>query len=94
MEVILTSPTILWIKRAYQRGPNKMNIKNKFKKPCRVMVNQPSTLQPYYKLHGRYGIAHTEECGITYIHFTEGALHSQQIDVGALDIIKISGAED
>lgn len=52
-----------------------------FKRPQRVWVNAPSTLQVYHKLHGRVGIAVLDQASEqVYIYFTEGSVVSQQID--------------
>jgi hypothetical protein len=51
------------------------------KRMARKWINQPSTLQPYHKLHGKNVLydPNTEE-----VWFTEGNLISSQIDPLAL----------
>lgn len=58
-----------------------MNLSD-FKLPCRVWINQPSTLQPMHKYHGMRGIAMTDpsQSDAVRIYFTEGNLLSMQID--------------
>lgn len=56
----------------------------------RYWVTQPSTLQPYHKLHGRRVLARIEhergETDLGYVdaYFTEGTVLSQRIHVSAL----------
>jgi hypothetical protein len=51
-----------------------------FKRPTRVWINSPSTLQPYNKFHGKTGIAHTCENGDTTIYFSTGNYSSMIIN--------------
>ena len=64
--------------------------------PCRAWVNQPSTLQPYHKLHGRRGIA--VPCSyderLARLYFVDGSVESTMINTLALEIVKLSSAED
>lgn len=53
------------------------------KKPLRVFVNQPSTLQPFHHLNQQRGIAVLEDEQVR-IYFTEGDVFSQFIDPIAL----------
>jgi hypothetical protein len=52
--------------------------------PQRVWINNPSTLQPHNKLHGKVGIAmldtHDKTGEGIVIYFTEGAMHSMVIN--------------
>jgi len=50
-----------------------------FKKPTRVWINQPSTLQPLHEMHGKTAIAMTEPNGFTSIYFEKGDVHSMRI---------------
>lgn len=50
----------------------------------RMWVNQPSTLQPYHKLHGARVLGVHEYESTFRIYFTEGAVVSQQILACAL----------
>ena len=60
-----------------------------FSRPSRVWVNQPSTLQPDYDLHGRVGIAVRDvwddsDSPFVTIYFTEGPVHSRRIHTMSL----------
>lgn len=61
-----------------------------FKKPKRVWINSPSTLQPYHKWHGKVGIAiqdvHKSGAKDIVIYFTEGDIHSMIINPLYLDV--------
>ena len=62
-------------------------MKKKFKKyPKRVWINQPSTLQPFHKLHGKVGIAvdNTDNDNTVTVCFTEGNLQSTIVPVNAI----------
>lgn len=63
-------------------------------RPRRVWINQPSTLQPHHKLHGKYAIAIPEEGPVCDIHFTEGDVHSMRIQKLCISVVKLSSAED
>jgi hypothetical protein len=61
----------------------------------RVYINQPSKSQKCHKYHGKYGIAVPCEIeNMSYVHFTEGPVFSMLMDNNALDVVKISSAED
>ena len=51
------------------------------KRMIRKWINQPSTLQPYHKLHGVRVLFDPDN---NIVYFTEGAVISQQIDPLAL----------
>jgi hypothetical protein len=51
-----------------------------FKKPTRVWVNAPSTLQSAHQFHGRVGIALTDKYDQTMLYFTEGDIHALIVD--------------
>jgi hypothetical protein len=58
----------------------------KHTRPYRAWINQPSTLQPHHKLHGRRCIA-VDECDkYATIYFTDGERISMQIDRQCLSI--------
>ena len=57
-----------------------------FKTPTRVWVNQPSIHQTYNKLHGRVGIAYTDN-GVTNIYFEKGDLITMEIDPNCLETL-------
>jgi hypothetical protein len=60
-----------------------MNLNSDFKKPRRVWVNAPSTLDIYHKYHGKIGIAvFTPDLsqGHIVVYFTEGEVLGQEID--------------
>jgi hypothetical protein len=61
-----------------------MNIADFKHFPQRVWINNPSTLQPHNKLHGKVGIAVLKVHSTGYeeisIYFTEGEVHSMVID--------------
>lgn len=63
-------------------------------RPVRVWINQPSTLQPDHRLHGKKGIAIPEEGKFVDIHFTDGLVHSMRIAKLSLSVYKLSSAED
>ena len=52
--------------------------------PKRVWINNPSTLQPHHKLHGRVGIGvykkHKAGAEEVSVYFTEGELHSIMVN--------------
>lgn len=52
--------------------------------PQRVWINNPSTLQPHHKIHGKVGIGvyklHSTGYEEISIYFTEGKVHSIVID--------------
>jgi hypothetical protein len=59
----------------------------------RAWVNQPSTLQPLHKLHGKYCIVHdTGENSVT-LYFTEGDLHSTTALRQCISRVYLSAAE-
>lgn len=60
-----------------------------FRKPRRVWVNQPSTLQPYHNYHGKKGIAvdnKDNSLGHVTLYFVESETLSMSIDPKALSL--------
>lgn len=51
-----------------------------FTTPTRVWINALSTLQPPHKYHGKTGIAHTNEKGVTRVYFEKGNVYSMEIN--------------
>lgn len=56
------------------------------RKPFRVWVNQPSTLQTYHKLHGQRFLAVHEYDDTFSIYYLSGEMWSQQITRAALSL--------
>lgn len=56
-----------------------MNL-NKFKRPTRVWINQPSGLQPLHKYHGEVVTAWEEPTGDVSIYFNKGDVHSMRVN--------------
>jgi hypothetical protein len=54
-----------------------------YPRPYRAWINQPSTLQAHYHLHGQRVIAH-QQGAVTCIYFLDGVIESQLIDPTAL----------
>jgi hypothetical protein len=61
---------------------------NKFLKPTRVWINQPSTLQANHLLHGKVGLALDEkgDTEVTTIWFVDGPVFSQRIHKKSLSL--------
>jgi hypothetical protein len=68
----------------------------KYKKPTRVIINQPSTSQTFHNLHGIHGIAIAENVNPDYrqevkdiitVYFVEGSILSIKINKLCLDAI-------
>lgn len=53
-------------------------------RPRRVWINQPSTSQPFHRLHGTRALAVRESQNIARIYFLSGPVVSQQISTVAL----------
>ncbi len=53
-------------------------------RPVRVWINQPSTLQPNHKLHGKVGIAIPEKGKFVDLHFCDGLVYSMRIAKSSL----------
>jgi hypothetical protein len=58
----------------------------------RAYINQPSTLQPLHKLHGKSCIAVHDRPGNVRLYFTEGTIHSLDADPLCISRIAISAA--
>lgn len=56
-------------------------------RPQRVLINQPSTLQPHHELHGKVGIIIPEKGKYVDIFFCTGKLYSMRIEKLSLDKI-------
>ena len=59
------------------------------KEPCRVRINQPSTLQNFNHLHGKIGIAVNGDyhSNLVRVCFTEGSIISMILPRTCLDYI-------
>ena len=62
--------------------------------PYRVWINQPSTLQPLHHLHGKKCIAWNDRPNNVRLFFTDGPIHSMDVDPKCVTRVKLSSAEN
>jgi hypothetical protein len=60
----------------------------------RAWINQPSTLQPHHDLHGQRCIVHDTGDQYPTIYFTDGPVHSMQMNRLCFSRINLSSAQD
>lgn len=62
--------------------------------PYRAWINQPSTLQPLHHLHGKMCIAWNDRPNNVRLFFTEGSIHSMDVDPKCVTRVKLSSAKE
>ena len=60
----------------------------------RAWINQPSTLQPLHRVHGRYCIAEDYGLPSLKLHFVDGDVHSMTALRECIVRVKLSSAEN
>lgn len=58
----------------------------------RAWINQPSTLQPLHRMHGRRCIAHDTGDQSVTLYFTDGDVHSMMAPRQCISRIHLSNA--
>lgn len=59
----------------------------------RAWINQPSTLQPLHKYHGKVCIAYDNHTDDLTVYFTSGPIHSMTVLRECVSQIPLSSAE-